>query len=192
MGLSDADAEKFRRLCLTACRAELLGRYVKDYDDRHLRQAVMPCGNWIRDDKLGGLDQLGEVFEALYSDGTLRDSLEEKRQALALWEEAREIYRTMDFKETELGAYIGVSVDYAVALFRIVCHGWGVMAEGYLGERSGRYDRAALKAHIRAYDAAWEAYRQVGERKDCASLFRDTYWGEPGLGASVDRFRDKV
>ena len=192
MGLSAADAEKFRRLCLTACRAELLGRYIKDYDDKHLHQAVVPCGNWIRDDKLGGLDQLGEVFAALYSDGTLRDALAEKRQALALWEEVREIYRSMEFRDTELGAYIGVSVDYAVELFRIICHGWGVMVEGYLGDRSGSYDREALREQIRAYDAAWGADRQVGERKDCASLFRDTYFGEPGLGATVDRYRDKV
>lgn len=192
MGLEEEDGKKFRRLCLLACRAELLGRYVQAYDDIHLHQSIMPCGNWIRDDKLGGLNQLEEVFAALYQDGTLRETLVEKRQAVRIWEEIEELYHSIKFPDKELGEYIGVSVNYGAALFRIIYHGWAVMVEGYCGDHTGVYDIETLKIQLAAYDAAWEAYRRVGQQKDCATLFHGNYLNEPGLDESVNRYRDKI
>ena len=85
-------------------------------------------------------------------------------------------------------------------LARIVAAGWRVMGLGYTGDRTGEYDRAALAAAVADYDGAQASAGalRIGAPLS-ASPYLDVYrWddtypqGQPGLGASVDQYRNRT
>ena len=189
MGLTAENAKKFRELCLVSNRAILLERYIEKYDDVYLKHKIMPCGNWMRDDQLGGLNQLGEIFEKLYKDGTLSDALNEKAKAVELWSEVKRIYESIDFNGFKDSVYIGTSIDYAIILSEIVYNGWRVMVHGFIGDKEEKYDKSAISDAIEKYDDAWRRYKELSETDECATLYIDRYYGD-GIGESVNRYRD--
>ena len=190
MGLSAVDAGKFRKLCLLSARAVLKGRYIERYDDVVLKQSIMPCANWMRDDKLGGLTQLGEVFGSLYQLGRLDAALAEKEEAVSIWKEVKQLCSDIHFPDTEIGEYVSVSIEYAIRLFTVIACGWKVMALGYQGDQTGSYDKDEIQNAVRGYDEAWADYQRLAGTGQCASLYRNEYWDEPGLNSSVERYRN--
>lgn len=191
MGLDQSNAEKFRRLCLLTQRGVLKGRYIEAYDEDCLHESIVPCGNWMRDDKLGGLDQLREAFAYLYDHHTLKNAVDEKKEAMEIWEEAEALADTIVFPNKQQGDYIRLSTRYGRCLFTIVYHGWQVMAAGYTGDHTGVYDKALLTSAISAYDSAWNTFRALEAEPECPSLYRNEYWDCPGLSESVGRYRSK-
>lgn len=189
MGLNAKNAKKFRNLCITANKAILLERYIEKYDDIYLKHKIMPCGNWMRDDQLGGLNQLGEIFETLYKDGTLKDALCEKGKACKLWQEIKSIYKSIDFNGFKDSKYIETSIDYGIYLSEIVFSGWKVMVYGFIGDKENKYDTKVISDAIAEYDSAWNKFKALGECTDCATLYTDRYYGD-GIGESVNRYRN--
>lgn len=189
MGLNAENAKKFRNLCLTANKAILLERYIEKYDDIYLKHKIMPCGNWMRDDQLGGLNQLGEIFETLYKDGTLKDALCEKGKACKLWQEIKSIYKSIDFNGFKDSKYIETSIDYGIYLSEIVFSGWKVMVYGFIGDKENKYDTKVISDAIAEYDSAWNKYNNLKECIDCATLYTDRYYGD-GIGETVNRYRN--
>lgn len=77
MGLSEEDGRSFRQLCLAANEAVLHGRYITAFD-RQYEEGIMPCQNWMRDDRLGGMKQLRPTFVYLYDRDLLDAAVYEK------------------------------------------------------------------------------------------------------------------
>jgi hypothetical protein len=194
LGLTDEDAAAFRRLCLLSARAVLKGRYCEVWD-RTLNGIRTPVGLWMRDDRLGGLDQLAEVFAYLYEHDLFETALREKAEAVALWEEIASLMASIHFPDRALGERLATSVQYGFRLFRVVQAGWQVMALGYGADRAGIYSTANMRAAIESYDQAWKSYREVAGMPGAASLYHGHYFslpGEPevpGLNATVERYR---
>lgn len=189
MGLNAENAKKFRNLCLTANKAILLERYIEKYDDIYLKHKIMPCGNWMRDDKLGGFNQLGKIFETLYKDGTLKEALCEKGKACKLWQEIKSIYKSIDFNGFKDSKYIETSIDYGIYLSEIVFSGWKVMVYGFIGDKENKYDTKVISDAIAEYDSAWNKFKALGECTDCATLYTDRYYGD-GIGEAVNKYRN--
>ena len=196
LGLTDADAAAFRRLCLLSARAVLKGRYCEAWD-RTLNGIRTPVGLWMRDDRLGGLSQLAEVFAYLYEQDLFAVALQEKAEAVALWEEIFGLLAGIHFPDKAQGERLATSVHYGLRLFRVVKAGWEVMALGYGADRTGQFPAAQMRAAIESYDQAWKSYREVVGMKGAASLYHGFYFGRPGepevpgLDATVDRYRER-
>ncbi len=175
LGLAGDDIGKFRELCLLSSRAILKGRHCEAFDSL-LDESVLPTACWMRDDRLGGLEQLGVVLKTLTALGKLDHALEEKAEAVRLWERIVEIADKIDWPPGAAGEYVKVSSAYGLRLFRIVHHGWWVMIEGF---RSG--NPAALSDAVRSYDEAWADYRKLTTSPQCPSLYRGEYFSLPGM-----------
>jgi hypothetical protein len=83
-------------------------------------------------------------------------------------------------------------------LHSIIADGWEVMALGYKGYKTGKYDLDKLSKAISNYDMDWLKYNQLkAENNSCASLYRPNafiniapkYYAKEGMGESVDRYR---
>lgn len=96
-----------------------------------------------------------------------------------------------------VGSEVNRTIVYGWKLSNIIYHAWNVMVYGYMGHRSGKYNRTYIRSEITAYDAAWRDYNATLKSDPLfASPFYDYYEGghlndqrEPGLGASIDLFR---
>lgn len=190
--LSEGDTDIFRELCLTANEAILKCRYITDYD-KTLKEIVMPCCNWLRDDMLGGHCQLNKAFDVLFNKDKLYDALKEKEDGLKLWKKVYALSQCIDWELCDKKDFIITSCEYAVKLFEIVYHGWEVMTYGYLTKKD-ILKTEELKKAIDAFNIAFEDYQKLKENENAASLYKFDYYlyNQPGMRYSVDVYGKMV
>lgn len=188
MLLSEADAQKFRHMCLIANTAVLKSRYIECYD-RTLNESIMPCRNWMRDDRLGGMRQLKDVFEYLYAHDLIQDALTEKFEAVLLWRHVMELYKNIYIPDKHTADFIKTSIDYAIKLFTAVYYGWCVMAEGFCREKEKNRSKSLLLEAITNFDNSWENYMSLADNPFSSTLYKDEYLKEPGLRESIEHYR---
>lgn len=193
LGLPPDEVPRLRELCLLSAEGVLRGRYCEAYD-RHLGERLNPVDLWMRDDRLGGWDQLANVFARLRADGTVDEALAEKAQAVAIWERIAALAEGLHPADPARARFLRLSCRYGLALFRIVLHGWRCLAlAGPPGTPVPPPRRAEAAAEVAAYRRAWQDYRDLAAEPGCPPLYHGHYFsmpGEPpapGLDASVER-----
>lgn len=197
LGIEEADISTFRQLALLSGQAMLKGRYCTPYDIT-LNESFMPTKLWLRDDRLGGMNQLHRLFGYLYTNSLTSVALQEKSEAVALWNQMSNLFSQITFSNAQLQAELHTSIEYGRRLFTIIDEGWKIMAKGYEYDKTGSCDTTALGNAITAYDNAWISYRALTNLPGAASLFLGEYLslpGEPasdGLDETVDRYRPLV
>ncbi len=189
-GITGDSYEAFRELALKSATGVLKGRYC---EVEHLDLC------WMRDQNLGGLNQLGENFENLYKNDLFAASIAEKREASEAWSAIVDLSKRITSNSKELDDYIQCSALYGKLIFDIVRFGWEVMVAGFVGDKTGSYDAHAIKAAAEGYHAAWKMYKTLPEKyAQCASLYLGQYWSwpgnppAPGMEEEVQKYVNKV
>jgi hypothetical protein len=191
--LSPDDAVKFRKLCLLSAQAVLKGRHCAAFD-RVLKESVLPTACWMRDDRLGGRLQLKPVLQYLHQHNLLGEALDEKSEALALWDEIKSLADEIQWPDQAQGEFVKASAAYGRGLFQIVYQGWRVLAAGYAGEQNGHCDSKEIAAAAADYAESWRNYRALASNPFCPSLYKGQYWSwpntnpEPGMDESVSYY----
>ena len=194
LGMAPADVDRFRKLCTLSARAVLKGRYCEVFD-RGLGESLLPVANWMRDDRLGGREQLAMILEYLNKNQLAGEALREKAEAVQLWDEIAVLAREINWPDARRREHVTVSAEYGRLLFNIVHQGWRVLLAGHRGDASGQYDRGEIGDAIARYDAYWRDYRALASSPLCASLYEGRYFNMPGgpaaagLDESVNRYR---
>ena len=190
--LSKKDTELFREMCLTANEAILRSRYIEEYD-KTLNESFMPSGNWMRDECLGGMDQLGEAFEVLYENNSIDAAVKEKEQGLSLWKKVKEISEKIDFSNSLDGEFIKITAEYAVKLFAITVIGWKLMAEGFIYTKTGKADKKLFEELLMEFDRAVEEYRKLSENPICPSLYGlEFLFDQKGMLTTINNYKNDI
>ncbi|MEI7675999.1 MAG: hypothetical protein WCJ03_04400, partial [Bacteroidales bacterium] len=141
---------------------------------------------------------LYEQFSDYYSKGVLKDAVAEKQHSAQLWDSIVALSRLVKSKQPKDDAYIRVSSLYGLYLHRIIAAGWEVMALGFEGDKTGKYNRIAIQKAIKTYDAAWSDFQNLKKQEStCATLYKPNafifvgpnYFYKKGIGYSVDKYR---
>ena len=192
MGLSEKDGALFREMCLTANEAILRSRYIEEYD-KTLNESFMPAGNWMRDECLGGMDQLGEAFEVLYRGGSIDAAIKEKEEGLRLWKKVRKIAEEIDFSTTPDGEFIKITTEYAVKLFAITVIGWKLMSEGFVYSKTRKVDKAYFETLLNEFDKAVADYRLLSENPVCPSLYGlEFLFDQKGMLTTINKYKEEI
>lgn len=193
-GILGSSRIAFRKLCLLSAGAVLRGH----------ESASLPYEGkwvwWMRDEFLSGTDEgpLADQFKVYYDKGLLEKAVAEKFQSVELWKQIVALSAQVSLPAKDDQKYIGVSSRYGLLLHQVIAAGWKVMALGYTGDRTGKYDKLALRAAIAGYDLAWKNYEALKKAEpSCATLYKPfgfvyqapSYYGVTGMGPSVDRYR---
>ncbi|MBQ5320851.1 MAG: hypothetical protein J6K88_02135 [Oscillospiraceae bacterium] len=190
--LSKKDTELFREMCLTANEAILRSRYIEEYD-KTLNESFMPSGNWMRDECLGGMDQLGEAFEVLYENNSIDAAVKEKEYGLSLWKKVKEISEKIDFSNSLDGEFIKITAEYAVKLFTITVIGWKLMAEGFIYTKTGKADKKLFEELLMEFDRAVEEYRKLSENPICPSLYGlEFLFDQKGMLTTINNYKNDI
>lgn len=196
-GLSSQDIERFHEACLLSSKAVLKGRYVAALDSTKTNSIIPICHWWMRDDVLGGLDQLNPALEYLYDHSLMDEALVEKAESVKLWESIVEIIGSLEFPNKSLGNDILVSAKYGLALFGMVEAGWRVMSYGYRSVRDIVSTQDLLTRAIDDYYLRKTEFTAITEMPGSATRYRGRYFalpGEelpPGLDDTIALFRNK-
>lgn len=169
----------FRELCELSAKAILKGRYCEVFD-RILDESILPTACWMRDDRLGGRVQLKPVLDYLFKNDLLSEALQEKAEAVALWERIRDIAGAIPWPAEKPGEFVMVSAQYGYLLFRIVHAGWRVLIAGHIGDITGNYDQKEILAAAESYRVGCHEYQILAASQVCASLYRGQYFSLPG------------
>lgn len=197
LGLSSRDATQFRELCLTATRAILLGRHCAAFD-QVLQESVLPTALWMRDDRLGGRTQLAEVLDYLAQHGRVGEALEEKAEAVRLWDQVVSLAEAIQWPDQRTGEFVRISAEYGRRLFRVVEQAWRVYVVDHQAENGKLADESALETALTAFDAAWADYQRLAGEPQCPSLYIGKYFSLPGqpdvagMEHSVARCRQRL
>lgn len=191
MGMSEKDSRIWRELCLTANMAVLRGRYIECFDIT-LNESIMPCANYMRDDRIAGLRHLKGVFEYLYSNDLLNEAIIEKKESCLLWQEVKSLFEMISIPDKELSEFIKISIDYGLLLYNAVYAAWEVMAAGFTYVKDGALNGNELKNAIRKFDIAWTEYCALSNNKYSSSLYKDEYLNCPGIRETVEYFREQI
>jgi hypothetical protein len=157
---------------------------------------VLPTALWMRDDRLGGHEQLAVVLETLAGLNRLDEALAEKAEAVRLWCEAVRLASDIQWPPGPTGEFVRVSAEYGLRLFTIVHHGWQVMIEGLRCDRRGSHDSDELRNAIDCYEKAWREYHELRRFPDCPSFYEGRYFSlpgcpdVPGLDATVKHYKN--
>jgi len=194
IGLAGDDVERFRQLCLLSARAILKGRHCAVFDCL-LKESVLPTAAWMRDDRLGGRDQLAPVLDWLAENDQFDKALAEKAEAVDLWNEIVRLAGEIHWPAGSVGDFVKVSAEYGHLLFNVVHQGWRVLIAGHCRDGSGGFDPTELSDAISNYEQCWREYRSLASNSLCPSLYRGEYFGlpgspvTPGLDESVAYFK---
>lgn len=194
-GIKGASHKKFRTLSLLSAKAVLRGH----------NSALLDWENswvwWMRDEFLSGTDagRLTQTFKKLYDRGDLQKAVAEKYEAVQMWTEIWRLSKEIQMPDAADQHYLVVSSQYGLLLHQIIAEGWNIMAMGYSGDQTGKYEKDSLAASIKKYDQLWLQYAQLKkDNPDCATLYKPytfefkapDYHGKAGMAASVDRYRN--
>lgn len=193
LSLSKKDALKFRKICLLSSEAVLKGRYCKVFDLAHLGKRV-PTDLWMRDDCLGGMDELEHIFKYLYKKDLFQEALSEKNSSVEIWKQIYSLFQQITFTDKSVKNSIETSIIYGLKLFELVRSGWEVLIFNYEGSRA----KQDIKEAVERFDKALDEYKSVSTLPYSASLYRLKYWNWPdeslaeGLGDSINVIRRKL
>lgn len=206
-GIAGKSRKKFRELCLLSAKAVVRGHAT----------VKLPFENkwvwWMRDHFLSGIDSVPEsaiytsegslykAFEYWYERGMLDDAVSEKRASVAIWKKILRLSKDIGLRNVADQQYVQVSSRYGLLLHQIIAEGWDVMATGFIGDKTGKYNTARLKKSIASYDAAWINYKEFAAKNpSAASLYNEyafvmkgpDYHLSQGMGKSVNKYRKIV
>lgn len=176
--LSEADAKAFRQLCLLSAKAVLRGQ---------LTTLGAKIDVWWARDHFFEAPDLTDFDKR----GLRAKALDEKAEAVALWQQICEISGRIHFPDPQTAEFVQTSADYGRIKYAIVEQAWRIL---FLESdaRAGRdVDRNALAAAIHRYDQLWAEWRQLEQsHPECPSIHKTTgFEGRPGIGAAIDRCR---
>lgn len=187
MKLDKANAEKFYALCLKVPEAVLHGRYITPYD-LSLNESFMPCGNWIRDDCIAGLQRdLNKVFDYLETNSLVDEALKEKDLTVQLWEEIKADFNQIVFSDKELKEFIGNSIEYGIRFYHIVDISFHIFAKCRRKEK--------VADLLKEYDKAWDEFNALLKNENAATGYFDHYIFEEngrGLGDTIAYCRQNL
>ena len=134
----------------------------------------------MRDDRLGGRDQLEPVLDYLGKRNLFAEALAEKAEAVNLWDEIKSLADEINWPENSAGEFVKVSVEYGRLLFTIVEQGWRILIAGQRADRANRLDAPELETALARYNAVWAEFRLLATAPQCASLYEGRYFNLPG------------
>jgi hypothetical protein len=197
MFLDEKSSAKFRQICFLSARAILKGRHCETFD-KSLNESVLPTACWMRDDRLGGREQLAEVLEYLYANQLFTEALNEKNETVKIWDEIKKLGDEIDWKDENQREIITTSIEYGRLLFNIVGQGWRVMCLGFEGEKTGEFEREKIVEAVEKYDSFWLEYKKLADLPFCASLYQGIYFNLPdtpevkGLDETIEFYKKLV
>jgi len=177
----DGDARVlFRELCMVAEEAIWLGRSSPALARLTGFSRVDVAELWMRDDRLGGLEQVQGMFAELHAAGLLMESIEEKRRAAVLFVRMEDLAAGIRTADPVTAEAIRASAAYGASLFAIIAKGWELMARAWLAARDPGVPPLSA-AEVAAYRQLWSEYRSLPARHPAAAtLYEENAWSWPG------------
>jgi hypothetical protein len=182
LGLHGADVARFRDLCLLSATAVVRGQL-----SFHGSVPVW----WCRDQYLEVPD-LSNLFRI----SKTKEALEEKSEAVKLWQQIEHLAREIKFKNPVSQEFAEVSTTYGRIKYAIFEQIWTLVFLKGDYEGSGKCEFAKLSRALAEYDQLWSEWRTLKRtHAACPSLYVDIaspYSGAPAVRTLIEDCRGLI
>lgn len=194
LGLKQEEIQKFRNLNMLSAKGVIRGHSSISFPVNIV---------WARDDFFGGINDLEQTFEWLYDNDKIDEALEEKQEGEDIWAEILKISHELDIQDPHLKDFIVASCKYGKIKFSIINQAWIIMLNGFEGDQTGIYDKAAINKALANYDNYWLEFEALeNQYPNSPSIYRPYSFVFPeadgklnkvllqdGMKRSVDKYR---
>lgn len=163
LGLSEADAARFRRIALLSADGVVRGH----------NSLIHPVNVWwTRDQFFGGLDLLADDFRSIIEMGQTDAVMAEKDSCVAIWKEICRLASEVSSGDESFRSCLVVSCKYGLIKYSIVREAWKIMLKGMEGDMNGNYESPQILEAIQNYEDLWLEFMRLKETNpDCATLY---------------------
>jgi hypothetical protein len=184
-GLPEKEIPLFHKLCILSAKGVMQGQYSE-------------IGNafilWTRDDAVAGLPLLKSFFDKIIQDGKTDAYLQEKHNAVLIWQQIDSIAGQLHFKDAGLNSFVRVSCTYGLYKYTMMAKAYEIMLRGYSMQKQGINDFSSLSPLIADYDNVWAQWLQLKQlHNDCPTLYkRQSDYGYGGMDKTINSYRVKI
>jgi len=140
-----------------------------------LNECLMPSANWLRDDDIGGLRQLNDVFEYLEDNNLVDDAITEKELSVKIWKEIKQMFNDIEIQDEILREFIGNSIEYGLRFFTVIDVCFKIIAKCR--------KRQNVKDLLMDFDIAWNNYKELEKRNQSSTSYNTDYkFEKDGIG----------
>ncbi len=162
--LKDEDVAKFRKLCLLSADAVIRGRYSERGGIQYL---------WTRDQGISWPDTTKDAAKQ-------QRNLQQKDESIALWQDIVKLAESIQWADEKTREHAIGSANYGLRIYEIY------RSIIYLADAEAKQDQEGIQQWIKAYDAAWTAYKQLPEQyPSIATLYTQEY--RKGIKSPADK-----
>ena len=155
---------------------------------------------WMRDQYMSDMTVLNHFFDYVIKNGKTEDVIKEKQKAVEIWEQIEELSGRIKMKDHKDMEYLRVSATYGKIKYKIIEKAFTVVMLGYLGDKTGAYDKKIIQDAIKSYNKLWTEWKDLKkENPSCATLYEPNAFKmsingvtgdiKNGLGTRIDKYR---
>jgi len=118
------------------------------------------------------MTRLNPFFDYAIKNNKVEDVLNEKKESVDIWKQIEELSAKVKMNDPENEKYLQVSAAYGRIKYEIIEKAFTVVLLGYLGDKTGKYNKERMKKALKRYDDLWVEWKQLKEENpSCATLY---------------------
>ncbi len=127
---------------------------------------------WIRDEFMSGMYNMNGFFDYAITNNKVEEVLNEKHQAVIIWRQIENLSKKIMMKNVDDKNYLEVSATYGRIKYEIIEKAFNIILLGYLGDKTGDYNKKRIKKNITEYDKLWQDWKKLkNNNPSCATLY---------------------
>ncbi len=155
---------------------------------------------WMRDQYMSDMSVLNHFFDYVIKNEKTEDVIKEKQEAVEIWKQIEELSGKVKMKEQNDAEYLKVSATYGRIKYEIIEKAFTVVLLGYIGDKTGTYDKKRIHDVIESYDKLWKDWKDLKKNNPLSATlyepnaFKMSINGvsgdkKNGLGTRIDKYR---
>ncbi len=142
---------------------------------------------WMRDHFMSDMSVLNPFFDYAIKYNKVEDVINEKKDAVDIWREIELLSAKIKMKDPEDEKYLIVSATYGRIKYEIIEKAFTVVLLGYLGDKTGKYDKPRIRQALKQYDKLWSDWKKLKEdNPSCATIYYPYAFSIDSKGVSGD------
>ena len=143
---------------------------------------------WIRDHFMSDMTILNTFFDYAVKNNKVEDVINEKKDAVDIWKEIEMLSAKIKMEKPEDEKYLKVSATYGRIKYEIIEKAFTVVLLGYIGDKTGKYDKPRIRKALKQYDKLWADWKKLEkDNPSCATIYYPYAFKIDSKGVSGDK-----
>jgi len=145
---------------------------------------------WMRDHFMSDMKNLNRFFDYAIKNNKIEDVIAEKKEAVNIWREIEHLSKKIEMNNSANKEYLMISASYGRIKFEIIEKAFTAVILGYVGDKTGVYNKDRIRKAITQYDNLWNEWKNLKQDNPSSATIYYPYAfsiNEKGVFGNVER-----